>query len=74
VQKATAELPPEAFDAPDRVAAAILAAVDAERPPLRLVTGSTAVRAVRAALRSQSDELEAWRATSEAVDGAPAAA
>ena len=74
VQKATAELPPEAFNPPERVAAAILAAVDAERPPLRLVTGTTAVKEIRAALQKQLDELEVWRATSEAVDGAPAAA
>jgi NAD(P)-dependent dehydrogenase (short-subunit alcohol dehydrogenase family) len=74
VQKAAAELPPEAFDSPDGVAAAILAAVDADRPPLRLATGSTAVETIGAALRSQLDELEAWRATSEAVDRAPAAA
>jgi NAD(P)-dependent dehydrogenase (short-subunit alcohol dehydrogenase family) len=69
VQKAVGELPPEAFNAPDRVATAILAAVDADRPPLRLVTGSTAVERIRAALRSQLDELDAWAATAEAVDG-----
>jgi len=74
VQKGIAELPREAFNAPERVAAAMLAAVDAERPPLRLVTGTTAVKAIRAALQSQLEELEAWRATSEAVDVAPAAA
>ncbi len=69
VQKAVGELPPEAFNAPDRVATAILAAVDADRPPLRLATGSTAVEQIRAALRSQLDELDAWAATAEAVDG-----
>jgi short-subunit dehydrogenase len=73
VQKATAELPPSAFNAPERVVAAILAAVDAERPPLRLVTGTTALTEIRAALQRQLGELEAWRATSEAVDGEPAA-
>jgi NAD(P)-dependent dehydrogenase (short-subunit alcohol dehydrogenase family) len=73
VQKSIGELPPEAFDAPDRVAAAILTAVDADRPPLRLVTGSTALTAIRAGLRGQLDELDAWAATAEAVDGAPAA-
>ncbi len=73
VQKALGELPPEAFNAPGRVAAAILAAVDADAPPLRLVTGSTAVKEIRAALQSQLDELETWAATAEAVDGTPAA-
>ncbi|WP_222272266.1 SDR family NAD(P)-dependent oxidoreductase [Modestobacter marinus] len=73
VQKASAELPPEAFDDPDRVAAAILTAVDADRPPLRLVTGSFAVRSIRAALRGQLEELDAWAPTAEAVDRVPAA-
>jgi NAD(P)-dependent dehydrogenase (short-subunit alcohol dehydrogenase family) len=67
VAKANAELPPEAFDDPDRVAAAVLTAVDAERPPLRLVTGRTALEQVRTALRAQLDELDAWSATAEAV-------
>jgi NAD(P)-dependent dehydrogenase (short-subunit alcohol dehydrogenase family) len=62
------ELPPEAFNSPERVAEAILVAADAERPPARLVTGSTAVEQIGVALRRQLDELEAWRATSEAVD------
>ena len=67
VAKANAELPPEAFDDPDRVAAAILTAVDAEHSPLRLVTGRTALEQVRTALRAQLDELDAWSATAEAV-------
>ena len=71
VQKSIAELPPEAFNDPDRVAVAILAAVDADRPPLRLATGSFAVKEIRAALQAQLDELEAWASTAEAVDGVP---
>jgi NAD(P)-dependent dehydrogenase (short-subunit alcohol dehydrogenase family) len=71
VQKAIGEMPPEAFNTPERVATAILAAVDADRPPLRLPTGTTAVQQIRAALRSQLDELETWAATAEAVDGPP---
>jgi hypothetical protein len=43
VQKAIGELPPDAFTSPDRVAAAVLTVVDVDRPPRRLVTGSTAV-------------------------------
>jgi hypothetical protein len=73
VAKSIAELPPEAYNAADRVAGAILAAVDADRPPRRLPTGSFAVQQIRAALQSQLDELEAWAATSEAVDGVPVA-
>ncbi len=73
VQKAIGELPPEAFNTPERVATAILAAVDEDRPPLRLATGSTAVKEIRAALRGQLDELEDWAAAAEAVDGPPAA-
>ncbi len=72
-QKAIADLPPDAFNAPERVAEAILAVVDAERPPLRLVTGGYAVREIRAALQAQLDELDAWAATAEAVDGVPVA-
>ncbi len=74
VQKAIGELPPEAFNTPDRVAEAILAIVDAPEPPLRLVTGMTAYEQITTALSSQLDELETWRATTQAVDGAPAAA
>ena len=66
-QKAIGELPPSAFDPPELVAAAVLAAVDADRPPLRLATGSTAVREIRAALQGRLAELDARAATSEAV-------
>ena len=72
-QKAIGELPPEAFNAADRVAAAVIAAVDAERPPRRLVTGSFAVKEIRAALLQQLEELEAWEGTAAAVDRATAA-
>ncbi|SDD29069.1 Short-chain dehydrogenase [Geodermatophilus telluris] len=68
VQKAIGELPPETFNAPDRVAAAMLSVVDAERPPRRLVTGNFAVKVIREALESQLAELEAWKTTALAVD------
>jgi NAD(P)-dependent dehydrogenase (short-subunit alcohol dehydrogenase family) len=74
VEKSISELPPSAFNAADRVATAILAAVGAERPPLRLATGSFAMTEIRAALRSQLNEIDAWAATGQAVDGTPAAA
>ncbi len=68
VAKATAELPPSAYDDPDRVAAAVLEAVDAERPPRRLATGSSGLELMRTALQSRLDEYEAWRPVTEAVD------
>jgi hypothetical protein len=67
------ELPPDAFDSPDSVAAAVLAAVDADHPPRRLATGTTAVKEIRAALQARLDELDAWTAVAEAVSGGPAA-
>jgi NAD(P)-dependent dehydrogenase (short-subunit alcohol dehydrogenase family) len=73
VAKATAALPPSAYDDPDRVAAAILVAVDAPRPPLRLATGTGGLDIMRDALRSRLDEQEAWRATSASVDATPTA-
>jgi NAD(P)-dependent dehydrogenase (short-subunit alcohol dehydrogenase family) len=73
VQKDLGALPSQAFNSPERVAAAILVAVDADRPPLRLATGSTAVTQIRAALCSQLDELDAWAAVAEAVDAVPVA-
>jgi NAD(P)-dependent dehydrogenase (short-subunit alcohol dehydrogenase family) len=52
---------------PDRVAAAVLRAVDAADPPLRLVLGSEAVRAVRDKLDAQRRDLDAWAELAESV-------
>ncbi|MFF5554018.1 SDR family NAD(P)-dependent oxidoreductase [Streptomyces olivaceoviridis] len=68
VQQSIGELPESAFNSPDRVAAAILTAVDADQPPLRLATGTTAVTEIRAALKARLAELDAWEAVSAAVD------
>ncbi|MCM3298341.1 SDR family NAD(P)-dependent oxidoreductase [Streptomyces pseudogriseolus] len=68
IQKSFGELPAEAFNAPDRVAAAILNAVDTEQPPLRLATGTTAVNEIRAALRTRLAELDTWEPVSSGVD------
>ncbi len=73
VASATAELPETAYDSPELVAKAVLAAVDAERPPLRLATGSNGLEQMRTALRSRLDEYEAWRSVTESVDATPAA-
>jgi NAD(P)-dependent dehydrogenase (short-subunit alcohol dehydrogenase family) len=45
---------------PARVAEAIMWAVDADNPPLRLVLGTEALEAVRAKLEQQRQELDAW--------------
>ena len=60
-----------AGDDPDRVVTAILEAVDADRPPRRLVTGTTAFREVSDALHAQLAELESWATTSKTVDMQP---
>jgi NAD(P)-dependent dehydrogenase (short-subunit alcohol dehydrogenase family) len=65
-------LPDEFFNAPEPVATAILAAVDADEPPLRLATGSVAVNTIRENFQSRLANLEAWAAVSHAVDNDPA--
>lgn len=68
VQRSIGELPPSAFSAPERVAEAVLSAVDSDQPPLRLATGRVAVTEMRAALRARLAELDAWEQISLAVD------
>jgi NAD(P)-dependent dehydrogenase (short-subunit alcohol dehydrogenase family) len=62
---------PEHYNLAGPIATAILAAVDAEEPPLRLATGSVAVNTIRKALKSRLANLEAWEAVSVAVDNDP---
>jgi NAD(P)-dependent dehydrogenase (short-subunit alcohol dehydrogenase family) len=45
---------------PAKAAAAILTALDADEPPLRLVLGEEAIGAVREKLEAQRQELETW--------------
>jgi NAD(P)-dependent dehydrogenase (short-subunit alcohol dehydrogenase family) len=45
---------------PARAASAIMAAVEASEPPLRLPLGKMALDHIRARLRAQLDELDAW--------------
>jgi len=47
---------------PAKAAAAILTALGADRPPLRLALGDDAVDAIREHLRAVGDELTAWEA------------
>ena len=52
---------------PVKAARAILAAVDAEEPPLRLVLGADAIGNIERRLRAVGDELDAWRSVGEAT-------
>jgi NAD(P)-dependent dehydrogenase (short-subunit alcohol dehydrogenase family) len=46
---------------PDRAAEAIMVALDADEPPLRLVLGDDAIGNIEAHLESVGEELTAWR-------------
>jgi len=52
---------------PRKAAAAVLQALDADQPPLRLALGDDCVDHVRAALERRQAELAAWEATSRAM-------
>ena len=52
---------------PVKAAQAILTALDADEPPLRLVLGADAIGNIERRLRRLSDELAAWRAIGEAT-------
>ncbi|MFI6444458.1 SDR family NAD(P)-dependent oxidoreductase [Kitasatospora sp. NPDC050543] len=70
VQRSLGELPPDAFADPARVAAAVMAAVDAEQPPLRLALGRAAQDGLREALTARLRELDAWADVSRSADEA----
>jgi hypothetical protein len=53
---------------PAKAAAAILAAVDAERPPLRLVLGAYANDKTRRTLTAAQRDLEAWAPVAAATE------
>jgi len=53
---------------PDRAAQAIIEAVDADEPPLRLPLGQMALDNIRAKLEGQLDELERWRGLSASTE------
>jgi NAD(P)-dependent dehydrogenase (short-subunit alcohol dehydrogenase family) len=52
---------------PARAAAAILAALEAEHPPLRLALGGDAVDAIRAELAGRGDELTEWESVARST-------
>jgi short-subunit dehydrogenase len=53
---------------PARGAAAIIAAVESPSPPLRLVLGAQALGHIRAKLKTLTQEIDAWEATSVRTD------
>jgi NAD(P)-dependent dehydrogenase (short-subunit alcohol dehydrogenase family) len=53
---------------PAKAAAAILAALDADEPPLRLVLGNDAADAIAASLDTSRAELAAWESVSRGTD------
>ncbi len=52
---------------PAKAAAAIVAALDADEPPLRLVLGGDAIGNIEQRWQSLADELDAWRAVGAAT-------
>ncbi|HET7048512.1 MAG TPA: SDR family NAD(P)-dependent oxidoreductase [Solirubrobacteraceae bacterium] len=57
--------PREAFGEPSSVVEAILTAVAAAKPPLRIAVGTDAVRDIQASLTSRLSELERWSLVSK---------
>jgi hypothetical protein len=53
---------------PARAARAIIQAVEAKNPPLRLPLGQMAIDRVRAALEAESRELDVWAHLSASAD------
>jgi NAD(P)-dependent dehydrogenase (short-subunit alcohol dehydrogenase family) len=52
---------------PAKAARAIIEALDADEPPLRLVLGADAIGNIERRWRALADELDAWRAVGEAT-------
>jgi NAD(P)-dependent dehydrogenase (short-subunit alcohol dehydrogenase family) len=52
---------------PAKAAAAIIAALDADDPPLRLVLGADAIGNIERRLKQLADELDAWRTVGAAT-------
>jgi NAD(P)-dependent dehydrogenase (short-subunit alcohol dehydrogenase family) len=69
-REALAELDGAQPGDPGRAAQAIIEAVDADDPPLRLPLGEMALTNIRAKLGGQLEELERWERLSESADAA----
>jgi len=59
---------------PDRGAQAIIAAVNADNPPLHLLLGSDALRRAREKLDAVIEEIDRWEELTRSTDHAPVAA
>jgi NAD(P)-dependent dehydrogenase (short-subunit alcohol dehydrogenase family) len=59
---------------PARAAQAIIQAVQADKPPFRLVLGRSAVQRIRAEIDAQRQELDSWEETANAADYPPSLA
>ena len=59
---------------PDRGAQAIIAAVNADNPPLHLLLGSDALRRAREKLEAVIEEIDRWEELTRSTDHAPVAA
>ncbi|MEU3460825.1 SDR family NAD(P)-dependent oxidoreductase [Streptomyces sp. NPDC006733] len=68
VQSSLGELSADAFADPARVASAVLTAVDAKQPPLRLALGRAAEDGLRTALTARLRELDDWSDVTRVVD------
>ncbi len=53
---------------PNKAGDALLAAIEAENTPLRLLLGSDAIKAVRGALNARLAEIDAWEEVSKTTD------
>ena len=62
---------PEDFGDPVATAAAVLEAVDAAEPPLRLVLGATTINKFRAVYEARLSSWTKWEAVSNAAHGQP---
>lgn len=60
---------PEDFGDPEATAAALFAAVDADKPPLRLVLGSTTIAKFKAVYEARLRNWSQWEAVSNAAQG-----
>jgi NAD(P)-dependent dehydrogenase (short-subunit alcohol dehydrogenase family) len=60
VHQQIGELPAAAFADPAHIAAAVLTAVDADRPPLRLAVGAASADGMRTALHARMRDLDEW--------------
>lgn len=65
---AVGQMPPEAFNSAEAVAAALLTVVDSAQPPRRLATGSASLKLVKDSLEARLKDLNDWAEVTTAVD------